>query len=310
MWVRVLGSAAGGGFPQWNCACPGCRAVRDGSRPARPRTQSSVAVSADYQRWILLNASPDIHAQIEAFPALHPGGDSRRGRNTPIQAVLLTDAELDHTLGLLLLREGHGLEIHGSQAARDTLCDGTSVLRTLEAFSPVKWQPVVPDADVPLGGGLWYQAFDVPTVKRSRFAPASATTSASGTTPGAGRVTGYRLTDEGSGRAVVYLPAVQDLAAVRDRLGNCACLLVDGTCWRDDELIRLGLAGKTARDMGHLPVGGPDGSLAQLSALPIERKIYIHINNTNPILLEDSPERRIVEQHGVEVAVDGLELQV
>ena len=218
--------------------------------------------------------------------------------------MLLTDAELDHTLGLLLLREGHGLEVHGTQAVRDTLCDGTSVLRTLEAFSPVKWQPVVPGADVPLGDGLWYQAFDVPTVKRARFAAHP------GTAPGTGRVTGYRLTDEHTGRAVVYLPAVQDLAAVSDRLDNCACLLVDGTCWRDDELIRLGLASKTARDMGHLPLGGPDGSLAQLSALPIERKIYIHINNTNPILLEDSPERRMVGQRGMEVAVDGLELQV
>jgi pyrroloquinoline quinone biosynthesis protein B len=301
VWVRVLGSAAGGGFPQWNCTCPPCRAVRDGSRPARARTQSSIAVSPEGQRWFLLNASPDIHAQIESCPALHPSAGPEGGRVVPLQAVLLTDAELDHTLGLLLLREGRGLVVHATEATRDTLYDGTSLLRTLDAYCPVRWQPVVPDAGVPLDDGLSYRAFDVPTSKRARF----------GLGDRKGRVVGYRLTDERSGRSLVYLPAVQELtAAVRAELEDCACLLIDGTCWHDDELIRLGLAGKTAREMGHLPIDGPDGSLEQLSALPIERKIYIHINNTNPILLEDSPERRTAEQRGLEVAVDGLELQI
>ena len=169
MWVRVLGSAAGGGFPQWNCTCPSCRAVRDGSRPARPRTQSSIAASPDYRRWFLLNASPDIHAQIESCPALHPSGGP--DRVAPLRAVLLTDAELDHTLGLLLLREGHGLVVHATEATRDTLYDGTSLLRTLDAYCPVEWQPVVPEADVSLGDGLSYRAFDVPTRKRARFGP-------------------------------------------------------------------------------------------------------------------------------------------
>jgi pyrroloquinoline quinone biosynthesis protein B len=301
VWVRVLGSAAGGGFPQWNCACPTCRAVRDGSRPSRPRTQSSIAVSPDYRRWFLLNASPDIHAQIESLPALHPSSGPPSGRVSPLQAVLLTDAELDHTLGLLLLREGRGLELHATEAVHDTLSNGTSLLRMLDAYCSVKWQPVVPEADIPLGDGLSYRAFDVPTTKRARF----------GSGKRSGRVVGYRLTDERSGRALVYLPGVQELtAAVRAQLDDCACLLVDGTCWRDDELIQLGMAGKTAREMGHLPINGPDGSLEQLSPLPIERKIYTHINNTNPILLEDTPERRIIEQNGMEVAVDGLELQI
>jgi pyrroloquinoline quinone biosynthesis protein B len=301
--VRVLGSAAGGGFPQWNCACPGCRAVRDGSRPARPRTQSSIAVSPDDHRWFLFNASPDIRAQIESFPALHPSSDPGGGRargSVPLQAVLLTDAELDHTLGLLLLREGRGLELHATETVRDSLYCGTSLLRTLEAYCPVEWRPVMPGADVPLADGLWYRAFDVPTTKQARF----------GSGTGKGRVVGYRLTDGRSGRTLVYLPSVQDLTAVRDQLDDCACLLVDGTCWRDDELIRLGLAGKTAPAMGHLPIDGPDGSLALLAPLPIERTIYTHINNTNPILLEDSPERRVIEQHGMEVAVDGLELRM
>jgi pyrroloquinoline quinone biosynthesis protein B len=296
MWLRVLGSAAGGGFPQWNCACPGCRAVREGSRPCRPRTQSSVAVSADRRRWFLLNASPDVRTQIESFPTMHPRGD----RATPLEAVLLTDAELDHTLGLLLLREGRGVDVHATEAVRDTLANGTAVLRTLEAYCPVRWHLVVPGADAHLGDGLSYRAFDVPTTKPARF----------GSGAEKGRVVGYRLTDERTGRSAVYLPGVQALMPVRDQLDDCACLLVDGTCWRDDELVQLGLAGKTAREMGHLPIDGPGGSLEQLAPLPIDRKIYIHINNTNPILLDDSPQRRIVEEHGMEVAVDGMEVQV
>ncbi len=258
-------------------------------------------MSPDYRRWFLLNASPDIHSQIEAFPALHPRSAPDGGRVVPLQAVLLTDAELDHTLGLLLLREGRGLEVHATAAARDTLWDGTSLLRTLEAYCPVKWEPVVPGREVPLGDGLSYRAFDVPTTKRARFGPGG----------GEGRVVGYRLTDERTGGTLVYLPAVQELTPpVHAQLAGCACLLVDGTCWRDDDLIRLGVAGKTAREMGHLPISGPGGSLEQLSPLPISRKIYIHINNTNPILLEDAPERRTLEQHGMEVAVDGLELRI
>jgi pyrroloquinoline quinone biosynthesis protein B len=254
-------------------------------------------VSADHRRWFLLNASPDIRAQIEAFPALHPHAD----RTTPLAAVLLTDAELDHTLGLLLLREGRTLQLHATAAVRETLCQGTSLLRTLERYCPVEWRPVVPGAEVSLADGLSYRAFDVPTTKRSRYGPGEEK----------GRVVGYRLTDERSGRAIVYLPGVQELtAAVRAQLDECVCLLVDGTCWHDDELIRLGLAGKTARDMGHLPIDGPDGSLEQISSLPIERKIYVHVNNTNPILLEDAPERRVVEERGMEVAMDGLEVRV
>jgi pyrroloquinoline quinone biosynthesis protein B len=297
MWLRVLGSAAGGGFPQWNCDCPGCRAVREGSRPCRPRTQSSVAVSADGEAWFLINASPDVRTQIEAFPALHP----QAGRATPVRAVLLTDAELDHTLGLLLLREGRALELHATPAVHETLCNGTSLLRTLGRYCQVDWRPVVPGVEVSLGDGLSYRAFDVPTTKRARFRPTTAP----------GRVVGYRVTDERSGRAAVYLPGVQELTpAVREHLDDCSCVFLDGTCWRDDELIRLGLAGRTAREMGHLPIDGPGGSLEELSRLPAGRKIYIHVNNTNPILLDDAPERRAVEERGVEVAADGLEIQV
>ena len=296
MWVRVLGSAAGGGFPQWNCTCPQCRAVRTGSRPCVPRSQSSIAVSADRQQWFLFNASPDIQSQIESFGDLHPDD----GRVVRLQAVLLTDAELDHTLGLLLMREGRGLEVHATESVHETLTTGSGVLRTLEAYCPVKWQPVLPGAEVPLGKGsneLSYRAFDKPM----RF-PGGATY---------GRVVGYRVTDTSSGRSVVYLPCVQQLTPdVLEELADCSGLLVDGTCWRDDEMPSLGLAGKTSRGMGHVPIFGPGGSLELLSPLPIDRKVYIHINNTNPILLEDSRERRLLDRHGMEVAADGLELEI
>jgi pyrroloquinoline quinone biosynthesis protein B len=298
VWVRVLGSAAGGGFPQWNCTCPSCRAVRSGSRPCVARSQSSIAVSVDREQWFLINASPDIQSQIESFPDLHPDED----RVVRLQAVLLTDGELDHTLGLLLLREGRGLEVHATESVHETLTTGTGLLPTLEAYCPVKWQPLVPGAEVALGdGGLTYRAFDAPTDKRMRF---------SGTEMH-GRVVGYRFTDATSGGSVVYLPCVQQLTPeVLAELRDCSALLVDGTCWSDDEMVALGLASKTSRDMGHVPIDGPGGSLEALASLPIDRKIYTHLNNTNPILVEDSPERRHLERYGMEVAVDGLELEI
>jgi pyrroloquinoline quinone biosynthesis protein B len=261
------------------------------------RTQSSVAVSADDTQWFLINASPDVRTQIESFPALAPHG----GRTTPIQAVLLTDAELDHTLGLLLLREAGAVRLYATPAVQKTLRDGSGVLSLLERYCPVEWRAVVPGAGVPLADGLSFRAFDVPTTKRDRF----------GSGVDHGRVVGYRLTDERSGGTLVYLPGVQALtSAVQAEIAGCDCLLIDGTCWRDDELVRLGLAAKTSREMGHLPIDGPDGSLAQLPPLGVRRTIYVHMNNTNPILLAGTPERRAVEERGMEVAVDGLEVEV
>jgi pyrroloquinoline quinone biosynthesis protein B len=301
--LRVLGSAAGGGSPQWNCGCPVCAAVRSGASP--PRSQSSVAVSADNKQWFVINASPDVRSQIEAFPGLHPHDD----RSTPLEAVLLTDGELDHTLGLLLLREASAVRLYATPAVHKTLCDGSGVLRTLERYCPVEWRAVVPGADFALADGLSCRAFDVPSTKRARF----------GAGVEHGRVVGYRLTDERSGGTLVYLPGVQSLTpaqggasveTLRAEIEGCDCLLIDGTCWRDDELVRLGLAGKTSREMGHLPIDGPDGSLAQLRSLGVGRTIFVHMNNTNPILLEDAPERRIVEDSGMEVAMDGLEVEV
>jgi pyrroloquinoline quinone biosynthesis protein B len=293
--LRVLGSAAGGGSPQWNCACPVCTAVRAGAAPAR--SQSSVAISADGARWFLVNASPDVRTQVEATPALHPRGD----RTSPVEAVLLTDAELDHALGLLLLREARTVRLHATAAVRDTLCDGSGVLRTLGRYCPVEWRAVVPGADVPLTDGLSCRAFDVPTTKRARFGAGTAH----------GRVVGYRFTDARTGGTLVHLPGVQALTpAVRAEVAGCDVLLLDGTCWSDDELVRLGLAAKTSREMGHLPIDGPDGSLAALPSLGARRVVYVHLNNTNPVLLPDSPERRAVADAGAEVAQDGLEMEV
>ncbi|MEQ3552542.1 pyrroloquinoline quinone biosynthesis protein PqqB [Pseudonocardia nematodicida] len=299
MRIRVLGSAAGGGFPQWNCGCPGCRAVRDGSRPATPRTQSSIAVSAGGDDgWWLVNASPDVRSQLADAPELRPTGD----RGTPLRGVLLTDAEIDHSLGLLLLREGGGVALHATAATHRTLRDGTGLLGTLEKFCPVTWTEVVLGAPHDLGG-LTCTAFDAPSGKHDRFGVL-------GDDP-AGRVVGYRFTDTTTGAVAVYLPGVQDLTAdVLGEIEGADLLLVDGTTWHDDEMIRLGLARRTAHDMGHLHVGGPGGSLEVLSRLGLPRIVYVHINNTNPILLDDSDERAEVEKAGVTVGTDGLDLEV
>ena len=306
MWVRVLGSAAGGGFPQWNCTCLNCRAVREGTRPCRARTQSSIALSADYRQWFLFNASPDLRSQIEAFPPLRPRGAVR---GTPIQGLVLSDAELDHTLGLLSLREGRVLRLYATAWVHRALSAWNPLLRTLGAYCPVDWQPVRLGHVVPLCGvdgvdsGLRCQAVALPGTKTVAFAAEP------GAHPEAS--VGYRVTDWRTGGTLVYMPALPELSVdVRRAIAGCACLLVDGTCWSDDEMARLGIGGKTARAMGHLPIGGAGGSLEQLAALDIARTVYIHINNTNPLLLEDSPERRAVEAQGIEVAADGLELEI
>lgn len=288
MWVRVLGSAAGGGSPQWNCGCEVCTAVRAGA--AQPRTQSSIVVSADRKRWFLFNASPDVLHQIEAFPALHPAG----ARDSPIQAVLLTDAELDHTMGLLMLREAPSLTVYSTPAVHKILSDGNGLLPLLERYCQVDWKPVVLGAEMPLDKVLSFRAFNVRTTKRERF----------GLDLPRGRVVGYQIRDENTGGTLVYLPGVQRLTPeVLHEIDGSSCLLIDGTCWEDDELVRQGLSFKTSREMGHAPV-------TENLTLRARRTIFVHMNNTNPMLLDDSPERRAVERAGLEVAVDGLEVEV
>lgn len=306
MWLRVLGSAAGGGFPQWNCNCPNCRGVRDGSLPCRSRTQSSIAISGDYRHWFLFNASPDIRNQIQAFPLLQPQDGVR---STPIQGIILSDAELDHTLGLLSLRESRSLRVYTTKWVYTALTEWNPLLRTLSRYCAVEWIPVQLQEMLPLcnadgsDSGLRCQAFTTLSTKKVAFAAESPAS------PEA--VVGYRISDLRTGRTLVYMPAVQELQAeVRGQLQDCTCLLVDGTCWYDDELVRLGISGKTARSMGHLPIAGEGGSLEQLSTLSMNRVVYIHLNNTNPLLIENSSERQIVESEGIEVAFDGMEMEI
>lgn len=218
-----------------------------------------------------------------------------------MQSVLLTDAELDHTLGLLLMREGAGVDVHATDSVHETLTTGTGVLRTLEAYCPVVWQQVVPGSETPLGEQLSYHAFEAPTDKAARFPG----------TPVRGRVVGYSITDVRRGRSLVYLPCMQQLTPdILRELSSSSAVLLDGTCWQDDELPSLGRSSKTSRAMGHLPIAGPGGSLDQLATLDVSRKTYIHVNNTNPILLDDSPERQMLDHRGVDVAWDGLEFEI
>jgi pyrroloquinoline quinone biosynthesis protein B len=293
--IRVLGSAAGGGFPQWNCSCVGCRAARDGA--ATPRTQSSIAVEAG-ERWFLVNASPDVRQQMTACSGLHP----RDGRATPLEAVLLTDAEIDHTLGLLLLREGRGVTIHATPPTEATLRRGTGFLTTLERYCPVRVVPVEPGVEVALTEDLSYTAVDLPTGKEPRFAEV-------GSADDPGRVIGYRFRDRRTGGTVVYAPGVADVVpALLDACEGASALLIDGTAFADDELITQDLGTKTAGDMGHLPLAGPGGSLERLAGLAVPRTVLVHINNSNPILRDGSPERAAVENMGVEIGIDGLEV--
>jgi pyrroloquinoline quinone biosynthesis protein B len=313
MRVRVLGSAAGGGFPQWNCACPNCLGARQGSRRYRPRTQSAIAVSADDRRWFLFNASPDLRTQLAATPPLWPHGAVRQ---SPIQAVVLTDAELDHTLGLLTLREGRCVHLYATAWVYQTLSTWHPMLRVLGAYCDVEWHPVRLGERTPLIGsdgtdvGLRLEAFATQTTKTVAYAARGA--GAREPAPEVSEASvGYRITEARSDHAMVYLPALAAwTAAIQEQLVECEAVLLDGTCWEDDELPRLGIAGKSARAMGHLPIAGADGSLERLAALDAPRRIYIHLNNTNPLLDEDARQRRLVTKRGIEIAYDGMELLV
>ena len=302
MRVRLLGTSAGGGFPQWNCACRGCAAAREHPALAKPRSQSSVAVSADGESWFLLNASPDVRHQIEAFPPLQSRAHGSRGPG--IAGVLLTNGDLDHTLGLLLLREGGRLSVHATPTVRAALQSGLHLPSLLERYGGADWHEP-PRGLAPLlteGGmrsGISYAAFSVPG-KPPRYLEGDASASPDDNV-------GYQLVDEATGRRLLFVPDCAAIdPALSARLQNRDALLFDGTFWSEEEMIPLG--GRKASAMAHLPVGGPEGSLAALASLPIRRKIYVHVNNTNPMLLADSPERAAVIAVGLEVGEDGMEL--
>jgi len=290
--VRVLGSAAGGGFPQWNCHCEVCDAARAGVR-AVPRTQSSIAIRGADGPWFLVNASPDLREQLESLDA--PDGV----RASPIAGVLLTDAEIDHTAGLLLMRESDApLRIYGEAGIQRALSDGYPVLGVLERYSGSEWVALEPGRPQPLAGSS--------LVVEPFAAGGDAPRYLDGELEASGLVFG-----DGDG-TVTYVPGLARLDdSVIARLAASDLVLVDGTFWHDDDLARQGIASdRTARDMGHVPLAGPDGTLDVLAGLERPRKVLVHINNTNPILLEDSPEREQVVRAGIEVAYDGLEVEL
>ena len=303
MQVRLLGTAAGGGFPQWNCNCSNCLGLRSGTLRAQPRTQSCVAISADGRRWFLLNASPDIRFQIESFPALLPSPKTVRG--TSVEGVLLTNADLDHTVGLLILREGVRLPVYATPRVRSALSNGLYVAHVLECYCGVDWREPAAEQGPLLcadhsPSGLHYVAFPV-AGKPPRYLEGLVS-------PGLGDAVAYRIMDEATGGRLLFMPELAALdASTLSQMCDCEALLLDGTFWSENEMQTMGAGTIPAAQMGHLPVGGADGSLARIASLPVRRKIYIHINNTNPMLLEDSIERAAVECAGVEIGWDGLE---
>jgi pyrroloquinoline quinone biosynthesis protein B len=304
MYIRVLGSAAGGGFPQWNCNCRNCDGVRKGTLRARPRTQSSIAVCAERGGdWTLFNASPDLLAQFRAFPELQP---ARAVRDTAVRAIVLIDAQIDHTTGLLMLREGARLAVHCTREVREDLTRGHPILNVLEHFCGVDWHPIAPDpgASFEVAGaqGLSFTAVALKS-KPPPYSPHR-------NEPRPGDNIGVRIVDQRSRRVLFYAPGLGEIEPhLRPFLAEADCLMLDGTFWTDDELIRLGISKKRARDMGHLPQSGPGGMLEALQSLAA-RKILIHINNTNPILDEDSAEREALTAAGIEVAYDQMEIEL
>jgi pyrroloquinoline quinone biosynthesis protein B len=298
MRVRVLGSAAGGGFPQWNCHCGMCEAARSGVR-ARPRTQSSLAIRGGEGPWFLVNASPDARQQLETLTPRDVDGV----RAPPIAGVLLTDAEIDHTAGLLLLRESTTpVRIFGDEGVERALRHAYPVLTILEGYCGAEWHTLESGLVRQLeGSSLTVEPFqvggDAPRYLGASDAPLQAT--------------GFVFRDNAGGGVVTYVPGLARWDdGVRIRFASSDLVLVDGTFWCDDELARLGISARSAREMGHVPLSGPGGTLEVLARLERPRKALVHINNTNPVLLEESPERKAVLRAGVEVAYDGLEIEL
>jgi pyrroloquinoline quinone biosynthesis protein B len=303
----VLGAAAGGGFPQWNSNAAACRRARLGDAFARPRTQASVAVSADGDRWFLLNASPDLRQQIEATSCLHP---RQQLRSSPIAGVVLTGGDVDAVAGLLTLRERHAFTVYGTTGIHQVL-DANPIFEVL-ARDLVSRQPVtlgiptmlaLPDGSP---SGLSVELFPVPG-KVPLYLEGSTTE-----VPQIGESEGTvgAVVSDGH-RRLFFIPGCAGMTeALAQRLQGADAVLFDGTLWTDDEMLRAGIGSKTGLRMGHMSVSGPGGTIAAFKPIDVRRKILLHINNSNPILLDDSPERAEVEAAGWEVAYDGMEIQL
>jgi pyrroloquinoline quinone biosynthesis protein B len=303
MKIRILGSGAGGGFPQWNCNCDNCRRLRRNEMNGKARTQSSIAVSSDNINWLLINASPDIRAQLEAFPAIQP----KQGlRDTGIKAVLLMDSQIDHTTGLLMLREGKALDIYCSEMVKQDLTTGFPVFNMLSHYCTVNHHPI------PVDGG----SFTIPAVEDLRFYTRALKSKAPPYSPHRhdpheGDNIGVVIEQISTGKKLFYSPGLGEIEEhVMKAMQTANCLLVDGTFWTEDEMISQGLGKKKASDMGHLPQSGLSGMIEILGKLPNARKILIHINNSNPILDEDSEPCKILADSGIEIAYDGLEINL
>ncbi|MDH7943827.1 pyrroloquinoline quinone biosynthesis protein PqqB [Pseudohongiella sp. SYSU M77423] len=305
MRVHVLGSAAGGGFPQWNCNCPNCDGLRKGTIKATARTQSSIAVSSDNINWLLFNTSPDILAQFQQFPELQPG---RAIRDTAIRGIVLMDAQIDHTTGLFMLREGKTpLDIYCTDMVHEDLTRGNPIFNVLGHFCGVTWH------QIPTAAG---SSFEVEGIDDIRITAVPLSSKAPPFSPHRhdpheGDNIGIQLEDTRSGKKLFYAPG---LASIEPHLlpfmQQADCLMVDGTCWTNDEMQALGISNKLSLDMGHMPQSGPDGMIEALKQFSASKKILIHINNTNPILREDSRERAMLQQERIDVAFDGMDFSL
>jgi pyrroloquinoline quinone biosynthesis protein B len=312
MQILVLGSGAGGGFPQWNCNCRLCAGQRQGTLSARPRTQSSVAVSADGESWVLLNASPDIGQQIRSQPRLQPRDGAQHGlRNTPIKAVVLMDAQIDHVTGLLGLREGPRIDLYATPCVFEDLSTGLPLLPVLEHYCGTRWHML------PIAGERSSAEFTIGGFEALRFTALAIPGKAPPYSPHrreqvVGDNIALQIEDLASGQRLFYAPGLAE-AGERERrwMDRADGLLVDGTFWQEDEMQRAGLGGSTAAEMGHLPQIGSTtrvGMVEVMRAAPARRKVLIHINNSNPILDEASAEHHTLAGHGIEVAYDGMEI--
>lgn len=305
MIVRVLGSAAGGGFPQANCNCRNCADVRAGKPGLRRRTQSSLAVSPDGVRWVLLNASPDLRQQIEATPELAPRGD-HGPRSSPIAAAVLTNGDVDHVAGLLSLRESFAFSLFASDRVLAVLA--TNPIFNVLDRSRVSRVPLPLGESAEVVHGLRIEAFAVPG-KVALYMEDETAGPSLGTQ--AGDTLGLKVSDPMGRRSFFYIPGCAAVdSSLAGRVTGAALVLFDGTLYTDNELIAQGLSAKTGKRMGHISMAGPDGSMAAFETLGVKRRIYVHMNNSNPVLREDGPERAAVERAGWEIAHDGMEIRL
>jgi len=304
MFVHVLGSGAGGGFPQWNCNCENCKGVRAGTIKATARTQSSIAISANGTDWILFNASPDIKKQLDNFPAIQP---ARTVRDTAISAIVITDAQIDHVTGLLTLREHNKpWDIYCTDAVKGDLTTGFPVFNILGHFRGINHHEIATDEST----------FTIPSAEGIEFTAVPLLSEAPPYSPHRGNTVpgdniGMHIKDTRTGKSLFYAPGLGVAEPhVLEYMSNADCILIDGTVWTDDEMSKEGISDKRASEMGHLDQSSDGGILSILNGMDKPRKILIHINNTNPILNEESSQRAVLNKADIELAYDGMDIEL